>query len=639
MCGIVGIVGKEDNEEAQNFVLTGLKRLEYRGYDSAGLVVGYHVSEGMVPSMITKKAITTGKKKAVAELCNQLQSNPILGSIAIGHTRWKTHGKVSLENTHPHKDCSQDIFIVHNGMISNFAELKNELLAGNHKFVSETDTEVIAHLIEDEFIKNEAKDLKRAVINAISRLRGTFALVIMHRSFPGTLIAALQGASLVIGYGKDKKYIASDVLALAGYAEKEVTLQSGEVAIVTADEVEFMTFSEQKIVREQKDVDAQSYIIDKGQHETFMLKEIYEEPKVVESVLLGRLNEGNGTAILGGDTLTIQDELVEKETIYIVACGTAFYASEVGAWLLRKFAKYQAIALLPEQFIHGNYVLNPKKDFVIVVSQSGETADTIRAMEEAKRQKIQVFGVVNRENSHIANHDDAGIYTRADIEVAVASTKVYVAQITALMILTLFLARKRGMSEGSGRAMCAALNALPTCLSASINNRTRIRGFARDLVSLLVKKNRESMLVLGRGLDFYSAQELALKIKEISYIHTEAVHALEMKHGPIAMISEGYPVIIIANRNTDNEKNYDTIEIALASGAHVLVFGDYANEKLIGLATWFIPLPQTIESLMPIVTATAIHLFAYEFAVALDEAKKLDLDIDQPRNLAKSVTV
>ena len=609
MCGIVGYVGKQS---ALPILIEGLKRLEYRGYDSAGITVLNH------GSFMMKKNV--GK---VAELEASLANADTSGTIGIGHTRWATHGVPNEINAHPHFDCNFKIALIHNGVIENFSALRTMLESQGHKFRSETDTEVLVHLIE-EFYKTSF-DMEIALKRALSKVTGTYGIIVISEYEPEKLFVARKGSPLVIGYGENEMLVASDASALVQHTRKVNYLEDGEIAILTSSSTVIKTLDDVEVDRDAEELTFELEEIEKDGFAHFMLKEIHEQPATIEDSMRGRLLEDQGTAVLGGLSHVI-DKLVRAPRIVLAACGTSWHAALVGEYMFEQYAHIPVEVEYASEFRYRNPILN-KDDVVIVISQSGETADTLAALREAKSRGITVIGICNVVGSSIARESDAGVYIHAGPEIGVASTKAFTSQLTVLALVTLLLARKKGMSEEAGKEIAHELKLLPEKVRSIFNDTKQI-----DLIANEFKEMR-NFLYLGRGYNFPVALEGALKLKEISYIHAEGYPAAEMKHGPIALIDKNMPVVFIAPRDGSYEKVMSNIQEVKARRGRVIAIVNEDESEMDQLADYRILVPKTLDMLAPILTVIPLQLLAYQIAVFRG------CNVDQPRNLAKSVTV
>jgi glucosamine--fructose-6-phosphate aminotransferase (isomerizing) len=609
MCGIVGYIGKQP---AIPILIEGLKRLEYRGYDSAGIAVLDH------GKLLVKK--NAGK---VAELEASLATTHSDATMGIGHTRWATHGIPNEVNAHPHLDCKNKIALIHNGVIENFSVLKTMLESQGHTFRSATDTEVLVHLIE-EFYKTSL-DLEIALKRALRKVTGTYGIIVISEYEPEKLFVARKGSPLVIGYGENEMLIASDASALVQHTRKVNYLEDGEIAILTASSVVIKTLDDVEVERDAEELTFELDEIEKGGFAHFMLKEIHEQPMTIEDSMRGRLLEDQGTAVLGG-LANVLDKLVRAPRFVIAACGTSWHAALVGEYMLEQYVRIPVEVEYASEFRYRNPILG-KDDVVIVISQSGETADTLAALREAKSQGVTVIGICNVVGSSIARESDAGVYIHAGPEIGVASTKAFTSQLTVLALITLLLARKKGMSEEAGKEIAHELRLLPEKVKSIFENTQPI-----DLIADEFKDFR-NFLYLGRGYNFPVALEGALKLKEISYIHAEGYAAAEMKHGPIALIDKNMPVVFIAPKDGSYEKVLSNIQEVKARRGRVIAIVNEDEPEMDRLADYRIFVPKTLDMLAPILTVIPLQLLAYRIAVLRG------CNVDQPRNLAKSVTV
>ncbi|GAA0411718.1 glutamine--fructose-6-phosphate transaminase (isomerizing) [Paenibacillus motobuensis] len=609
MCGIVGYIGKRDT---QSVLIEGLKKLEYRGYDSAGIAV--YTNNGL---KITK---ATGR---LANLEHKLEDAPLVGSAGIGHTRWATHGKPSDVNSHPHTDHSKKFSVVHNGIVENYLELKDELISQGYEFVSETDTEVISHLLAREY----NGDIVAAVQKAISYMRGAFALGVLTEYEPEKLVAVRQASPLVIGIGDGENFIGSDIPALLNYTRKVYILNDGEMAVLTKDAVELMTIEGNFISREMINVDWDAVTAEKGGFAHFMLKEIHEQPKAYRDTMLGRIDE-SGRRIVLPDLHLTEDKIRSINNVHIVACGTAYHAGLVGGSVIERLVRIPVMYDVASEYRYRSPLITPET-LVIVVSQSGETADTLAALREAQANGAHVLAITNVVGSSIARDADDVINTLAGPEIAVASTKAYTSQLIAFYLFSLYLAQVRGTQTADEIAhIIAAMHALPEQVESMLANVDAIKAYAEHIAK------HEDLFFIGRGLDYAVAMEGSLKLKEISYIHSEAYAAGELKHGTLALIEEGIPVIALATQESVLEKTVSNIKEVKARGADVLALTH--EEHVAGLlksVDQAFAIPKTLPILTPALSVVPLQLLAYYASLARGN------DVDKPRNLAKSVTV
>jgi glucosamine--fructose-6-phosphate aminotransferase (isomerizing) len=607
MCGIVGYVGPK---QATPLLIDGLKRLEYRGYDSAGIAV---VVNGR---LVVQKA--AGK---IATLESQLTKAILSGSTGIAHTRWATHGAPTTKNAHPHTDCADMVAIVHNGIVENSSALRTMLSERGHRFVSETDTEVIAHLIE-QFYTGSLED---AVAAALRELEGAYGIAVISAREPDTIVAARQGSPLLIGIGHGENFVASDPSAVLAHTRSVIYLDEGEMAVIRPTGYQLKDRHAVPLTKEISQIDWDLATIERGGYLHFMLKEICEQPESVRNTLRGRLLEEEGTARLDG--LNLKDEdLLKIDRIVITACGTSWHAALVGEYMLEEMARLPVEVEYASEFRYRNPIVN-EKTLVIVISQSGETADTLAAIREAKRRGARTLGIVNVVGSTIAREVDGGIYLHAGPEIGVASTKAFTSQIAALAMFTLRLGRLRALSILQGREIVRALRKLPEQIEQVLAKREQIEQLAERYV------RATNVLYLGRGYNFPVALEGALKLKEISYIHAEGYPAAEMKHGPIALIDELMPVIFIAPKDGVHGKIVSNIEEVRARGGRVIAVVTEGDTTITPLVDHVIAVPETMDMLTPILASVPLQLLAYYVAV------RRGCNVDQPRNLAKSVTV
>ena len=607
MCGIVGYVGPR---AAPPLLLEGLKRLEYRGYDSAGV----SISNGN--GLETRKA--AGK---ISKLEAVMDGSPVHGTVGIAHTRWATHGPPTECNAHPHHDCTNTIAVVHNGIIENASTLKSELETRGHTFRSETDTEVLAHLIEAEY----EDDLEGAVADALRQVEGTYGIAVVSSRDPDKIVAARKGSPLLLGIGEGEYYVASDAAAILQYTRQVVYLDDGEVAVLSRNGYQVVDLRERQLQKPVTKIDWDLEQIEKGGFPHFMLKEIFEQPRTIENTMRGRLRIEEGDAKLGGIDLP-PEKLLEADQIIITACGTSWHAGLIGEQLIEEFARIPVEVEYASEFRYRNAVVTPKT-LAIVISQSGETADTLAALREAKNRGATTIGIVNVVGSTIARDTDCGMYTHAGPEIGVASTKAFTSQVVSLALFTLKLARMRGLSVVKGREVAEALSKLPSQIQEILDRASEIEILAEEF------KRAPNFLYLGRGYNFPTALEGALKLKEISYIHAEGYPAAEMKHGPIALIDEMMPVVFVAPHDSVFEKLVSNVQEVKARRGTVIAITTREEPALAGKVDYEFRIPETIEELTPVLAAIPLQLLAYYIAV------KRGANVDQPRNLAKSVTV
>ena len=607
MCGIVGYVGLKD---ATGLLVDGLKRLEYRGYDSAGV------------SLMNGNGVETRKAKGkIAMLEAAIERNPVAGNVGIAHTRWATHGQPNECNAHPHHDCTGTISVVHNGIIENYGPLRAMLQKTGHTFVSETDTEVLAHLIEAAFDGN----LEEAVVDALALVEGTYGIAVISAKDPEKLVAARKGSPLLIGLGEGENYIASDVAAILQHTRHVVYLDDGEMAVLTKDGYRVMDLNAQTVKKRVNRIDWDLEQIEKGGFDHFMLKEIMEQPQTIQNTMRGRSVDDDGFSKLGGLNLS-KEELQHFDHIIITACGTSWHSALIGKMMIEEHARIRCEVEYASEFRYSNPIVTDRT-LCIVISQSGETADTLAAMREAKRRGAKTLGLVNQVGSTIAREDDGGIYLHAGPEIGVASTKAFTSQVVALALLTLKLARLRTMSVVQGRQITQALEKLPEQIQSILDRAQEIETIAEAFV------DAKNFLYLGRGFNFPVALEGALKLKEISYIHAEGYPAAEMKHGPIALIDAEMPVVFIAPHDSVFDKVVSNVQEVKARGGRVIAITSRDEPSLVGIIDYEFRVPETIDMLNPVLSAVPLQLLAYYIAA------KRGLNVDQPRNLAKSVTV
>ena len=609
MCGIVGYVGHRD---CLPILIEGLKRLEYRGYDSAGVAVQ---GDGAVE--VVKSA---GK---IRQLEARLKEHPLRGTHGIAHKRWDTHGEPNDVNAHPHTDEKSSVALVHNGIIENFATLKSALETEGHVFRTDTDTEVLAHLVE-KYLKRGYR-LERAVGAALRDVEGTYGIAVMCAAEPGVLIGARHGSPMVVGIADGEYYLASDVAAIVEHTRQVIYLDDGEMAVLSPDGFHTATIRHERVEKEVHDVDWDLAQIEKGGYEHFMLKEILEQPDAVRNAMRGRLNVEEGLARLGGLNLG-PEQLREIRRIIILGCGTSWHAGLIGEYMLEEFARIPVEVEYASEFRYRNPILDDGT-LVLVISQSGETIDTLAAMREAKRKGAKALGIVNVVGSTIARESDGGVYIHAGPEIGVASTKAFTSQVTVLALLTLALGRHRGLSRDAGIEIARELQALPGKIERVLQGRDAVRRIADQYTQ------HNNFIYLGRGFHFPVALEGALKLKEISYIHAEGYPAAEMKHGPIALIDENMPVVFICTRDSAYEKVMSNMMEVRARKGRIIAVATEGDSDVQHRADHVLYVPDSIPMLQPILSVIPLQLLAYDVAVARG------CDVDQPRNLAKSVTV
>lgn len=613
MCGIVGYLG---NKEAYPILIKGLKRLEYRGYDSAGI------------ALLNKNGeLNVYKKKGkVSELEAFAKGKDITGTMGIGHTRWATHGEPNDVNSHPHYSQSKNLVMIHNGIIENYASLKEGLTKRGHTFMSQTDTEVLIHLIED-IRQHENMKLGHAVMVALNQVIGAYAIVIMDKNDPDTLFAAKKGSPMVIGIGKDEYFIASDASPIVEYTKNVVYLEDEQIAIVRrGEELKIRTIKDKEITPYIHELEMELEAIEKGGYDHFMLKEIYEQPRSVFDSMRGRLNSETGHLKMGGIE-EYETKFSNARRILIVACGTSWHAGLVAEYLFEEYARIPVEVEYASEFRYRNPVIYPE-DIVIAISQSGETADTLAAIELAKSKGATIFGVCNVVGSSIARATHAGSYTHAGPEIGVASTKAFTAQVTVLTLMALHVAKVKGtIAESRYRQLLYEIEAIPQKIEEVLKQNELIKKIASTY------QHVSNALYLGRGYSFPVALEGALKLKEISYIHAEGYPAAEMKHGPIALIDEEMPVFVIATKGANYEKVVSNIQEVKARKGKIIAVVTAGDHDVKGMSDHVIEIPETDETLVPLVSVIPWQLLSYHIAVMRG------CNVDQPRNLAKSVTV
>ncbi|MBO7414299.1 MAG: glutamine--fructose-6-phosphate transaminase (isomerizing) [Fibrobacter sp.] len=608
MCGIVAYIG---TNEALPILVGGLKKLEYRGYDSSGVAL---IDGGTI------KAVKASGK--IKELEDKLKVDPPKGTIGIAHTRWATHGAPTVENAHPHTSYNGKISIVHNGIIENYASLKARLISDGVKFNSETDTEVVAHLIA-RFYNG---DLKTAVIKALALVEGTFGLAVISSDEPGTLIGARRGSPLILGIGSNNDhFLASDVSAIINHTQKVVYLDDNDIVQVKDGSYSIVNMNSHEVQREVKDVEFDADAVAKGGFEHFMLKEIFEQPEVLRNTMRGRLLVAEGNAKLAGLDTNIK-ELRNINRIIITACGTSYYAGMVGEYMIEDLAGVPVEVEYASEFRYRNPIIKPGT-LVLAISQSGETADTLAALKEAQQKGATALAICNGVGSTIARTSDGGVYLHAGPEIGVASTKAFTSQVTVLAMIALLLGRQRRLSFETGADIAKSMLELPQLAEETLKLSDKIK----ELAKAYCKAN--NFLYLGRHFNYPVAMEGALKLKEISYIHAEGYPAAEMKHGPIALIDENMPVVVIAPKDALFDKIISNVREIKARGGKVIAITTDDCSPLDEIADHIIKVPKTIPMLMPILTCIPLQLLAYHIAVLRGN------DVDQPRNLAKSVTV
>lgn len=613
MCGIVGYIG---NREVYPILIKGLGRLEYRGYDSAGVAM-----------LNPKGELNVYKRKGkVSDLQTFAKGKDITGNIGIGHTRWATHGEPNDVNSHPHYSQSQNLVMIHNGIIENYAAIKEGLKKRGHTFLSQTDTEVLIHLIED-IKEHEKMKLGHAVIAALNQVIGAYAIVVMDKNDPNTLVAAKKGSPMVIGIGHDEFFIASDASPIVEFTKNVVYLEDEQVAIIRrGEDLKIRSLKDKEVTPYVQELTIELEAIEKGGYDHFMLKEIYEQPRSVKDSMRGRLHAENGEVKLGG-IVEHEAKFKNAKRIIFIACGTSWHAGLVGEYLFEEFARIPVEVEYASEFRYRNPIIYPD-DIVIAISQSGETADTLAAIELAKAKGATIVGVCNVVGSSIPRATHAGSYTHAGPEIGVASTKAFTAQVTVLTLMALHVARIKGtMPESRYRQILFEMEAVPNKIEEVLKLNDKIKEIA------LKYKDASNALYLGRGYTFPVALEGALKLKEISYIHAEGYPAAEMKHGPIALIDEEMPVFVIATKGANYEKVVSNIQEVKARKGKVIAVVTAGDKDVKGMADYTIEIPETDEALVPLISVVPLQLLSYHIAVMRG------CNVDQPRNLAKSVTV
>ena len=623
MCGIVGYVGPR---VAQDFLLEGLRRLEYRGYDSAGTATMTSDNEIKVTKSVGR----------IATLAQEVAADPCDSGVGIGHTRWATHGAATKTNAHPHVGGDDVLALAHNGVIENFAELRTQLKQKGYTFNSETDTEAVAHLLADILkpkIEGQEKggakltpqDAVAAIKECMSQLRGTFGLAIIFRRWPESIFAARLGSPLVIGVGDGEHFLASDAQPLVGFTEKIVYLADNQVAIVNADSLQVSHREAGVVAHDVKALNVESNQVDLGKYDHYMLKEIFEQPEALRNTMRGRLNEHDATAVFGGLNLTPQ-ELRKVHRIVFTACGTSWHSSLFGEYLIEEVAQIPVEVEYASELRYRNPPLD-ESTLVFAITQSGETADTLAALREMKRKGHQTLAICNVVGSSIAQEADGGIYLHAGPEIGVASTKAYSSQCLSLVLLALYLGRQRNLSYSRGRNMIEAIKQLPENVETALKTNDAVRKIAEKYQKF------DNFLYLGRHYNFPTALEGALKLKEISYIHAEGYPAAEMKHGPIALVDEKTPSVFVMPHGFIYEKVMSNLEEIKARGGPVIAIAAEGDERIAEVADDVIYIPNVAAYLQPIVAGVPLQLLSYHIAVLRG------CDVDKPRNLAKSVTV
>ena len=609
MCGIIGYIGRKS---APDIIIEGLRRLEYRGYDSAGLV-----------TIHSRKFELRKKTGRINELAGLLKQQPAHGKVGIGHTRWATHGAPTDANAHPHLDSSGQIALVHNGVIENYQALKEKLLAKGHTFVSQTDTEVLAHLIGEHY--DAATGLTEAVRLALKEVVGTYGIAVLHVDHPESIVGARRGSPLLLGVGREENFLASDVSAIIAHTRRVVYLNDFEIVTLTADDFQVSTIEATSVTPQVREVEFAAAEVERGKYPHFMLKEIFEQPRVVENALRGRISHDECTARLGGLNIT-PAELRAVDRIIFIGCGTALHAGMVGKYLIEDLARIPTETDYASEFRYRNSPID-KHTLVFAISQSGETIDTLAAIRECRRKGHKTLGIVNVVGSTIAREVDGGTYMHAGPEIGVAATKTFVSQVTIMALLAVLLGRMRHMAATRGTAILKELETIPGKIERILKQ--------SDAIAAIAKKYCEAnnFLFLARQYNFPIALEGALKLKEISYIHAEGYPAAEMKHGPIALVEPRTPSVFIAPRNLVYDKTMANIEEVKARKGPIIVVASEGDTQIATKADAAIFIPDTLECLQPLLTVIPLQLLAYHIAVLRG------CDVDKPRNLAKSVTV
>jgi glucosamine--fructose-6-phosphate aminotransferase (isomerizing) len=610
MCGIVGYIGYRD---AYPIIIKGLHRLEYRGYDSAGI------------ALLDKELKVYKKAGKVSNLEEFVKDVSTKGAIGMGHTRWATHGAPSDRNSHPHSSGDRKLTIIHNGIIENYSVIKEALLSKGHVFKSDTDTEVLIHLVED--IQNETGlDVQEAVRIALNRVIGAYAIVIMSQDEPDLLIAARKGSPLVIGVGKGEYFIASDATPIVEYTKNVIYLNDNEIAYIRREDLLIKNIDNTIQIPYIQKLELQLEMLEKGGYDHFMMKEIYEQPRSIRDCLRGRIYPDKGIVQLGGIKEYVE-KLKNIDRIIIVACGTSWHAGLVAEYLIEEYARVPVEVEYASEFRYRNPIIS-EKDLVIAISQSGETADTMAAIELAKEKGATIFGVCNVVGASIPRASHAGVYTHAGPEIGVASTKAFTAQVTALTLMAFYIAQQRGtITQSKLIEYLTELNEIPDLVERALKANDQIKDIAAKF------KDSNNCLFLGRGSSFPVALEGALKLKEISYIHAEGYPAAEMKHGPIALIDADMPVVFIATKHSSYEKVVSNIQEVKARGGRVIAIVTEGDTTVRDMAEYVIEIPQTGEAFVPLLATIPLQLLSYHIAVMRG------CNVDQPRNLAKSVTV
>lgn len=611
MCGIVGYIGKK---QAAEILTKGLQRLEYRGYDSSGVAI------------INGRMATRKCKGKIADLLEVLEKNPVKGTIGIGHTRWATHGEPNDVNAHPHLSGDGKLALVHNGIIENYDSIKTDLIRKGHVFKSETDTEVLSHLIEEVFNHLEDENLERAVQLALKQVSGTYGIALVHEDFPDQIMVARKGSPLLLGIGEDEIFVASDASPVIEYTNKVIYLEDGEMAVITREDYTIKTIRNVPVSPKIEELAYNIEQIEKSGFPHFMLKEIHFQTESIRDCMRGRVDAKKGTITLGG-IRDVMDKLVQAPRIIIAACGTSWHAALVGEYLIEHFAQTPVEVEYASEFRYKNPLIRPN-DVLLVISQSGETADTLAAVREAKAKGATVLGICNVVGSTIARETHSGIYTHAGPEIGVASTKAFTAQVTVLIMLALRLAQqKQTISHEDLVRFLEAMEKIPSQVKEILKQDEKICHMSKLFTYA------PNFLYLGRSFNFPVALEGALKLKEISYIHAEGYPAAEMKHGPIALIDAMMPVCVIAVTDHTNDKMVSNIQEVKARKGRIIAISTKNNREVNQLADFLIEIPETLDALTPLLSVIPLQLLSYYIAV------NRGCNVDQPRNLAKSVTV
>tara|TARA_R110002072_G_scaffold42064_10_gene117944 strand:+ start:86145 stop:87986 length:1842 start_codon:yes stop_codon:yes gene_type:complete len=612
MCGIVAYIGKKP---AQQLLLEGLKRMEYRGYDSAGI------------AMLEPKGLRIIKAVGrVSKLEAKIHDKgDFIGTVGIAHTRWATHGKVTLTNAHPHQDRDYGISLVHNGIIENYASIRKLLIERGNEFHTETDTEVLGMLISHFYDPESGMDLEKSVQAALREVRGAYAIAVICANEPEVMVCARKGSPLLVGIGSGEYIIASDPAAIVAHTSTAVTLDDYSVVRITPDGFRTTTVDNEVLTPKEMQLEMDLEQIELGSYSHYMQKEIFEQPEALRTCMKGRLDKNEGRIVLGG-LMGLSKELVKSKRIILTAQGTALHSAMIGEYLLEDLAKIPAECQYASEFRYRNPIIEDGS-VVVAVSQSGETADTLAALHEAKDRGALSLGVINVVGSTLARDTDAGVYLRVGPEIGVASTKAFTGQVAVLTMISLFMARRRMMSPEASERLMTEFATIPDKIEQVLETNDRIKRITEKYV------HRDNWLFLGRGYNYPTAMEGALKLKEISYIHAEGMPAAEMKHGPIALIDEGMPVVFIANQGNQYDKVMSNIEEVRSRGGHVIAVATEGDEQIKSVAEDVLYVPAVEECLSPMLTVVPLQLLAYHAAVLRGH------DVDKPRNLAKSVTV